>query len=121
MSFHPSRRAGWLVCLALWMSARVTSDSAKCIAIFWCLLAFIACGFEHSVANMTVLGLALAGQHPDTVSLAGAAHNLAWVTLGNAIGGGLFVAGAYWVASHGFGAAAVMPAPAAAPVASKGD
>ena len=34
---------------------------------------------------------------------------------------GLFVAGAYWVASHGFGAAAVMPAPAAAPVASKGD
>src|SRR5437899_4888275 len=43
------------VCLALWMAARVNSDSAKCIVIWWCLLAFIACGFEHSVANMTVL------------------------------------------------------------------
>ena len=105
----------WLVCLALWMSARVTSDSAKCIAIFWCLLAFIACGFEHSVANMTVLGLALAGEHPETVTLAGAIHNLGWVTLGNVIGGGLFVAGAYWVATHGFGAAPTVAAPLATP------
>src|SRR5262249_18281025 len=48
----------WLVCLALWMSARVDSDVAKCVVIFWCLLAFIASGFEHSVANMTLLGLA---------------------------------------------------------------
>jgi nitrite transporter NirC len=54
----------WLVCLAIWMAARVNSDSAKCIVIFWCLLAFIASGFEHSVANMTLLGLALAGNHP---------------------------------------------------------
>ncbi len=91
----------WLVCLALWMAARVNSDSAKCIVIWWCLMAFIACGFEHSVANMTVLGLALAGNHPETVSLAGAAWNLLWVTLGNAVGGGVFVAGAYWVATHG--------------------
>lgn len=105
----------WLVCLALWMSARVTSDSAKCIAIFWCLLAFIACGFEHSVANMTVLGLALAGQHPDTVTFAGAAYNQAWVTLGNIVGGGVFVAGAYWVATHGLGAAQPGAAPIAAP------
>lgn len=91
----------WLVCLAIWMAARVGSESAKCIVVWWCLFAFIACGFEHSVANMTVFGLALAGNHPDTVSLAGAAWNLAWVTLGNAIGGGLFVAGAYWISTHG--------------------
>src|SRR5262252_3623143 len=45
----------WLVCLAIWTSARMTSDAAKCIAIFWCLYAFIASGFEHSVANMTLL------------------------------------------------------------------
>jgi nitrite transporter NirC len=51
---------------------------------------------------MTVLGLALAGNHPETVSLGGAAWNLLWVTLGNAVGGGVFVAGAYWVATHGF-------------------
>jgi nitrite transporter NirC len=99
----------WLVCLALWMSARVDSDAAKCIVIFWCLLAFIACGFEHSVANMTLLGLALAGNHPETVSLAGFAWNLGWVTLGNAIGGAVFVAGAYYVSTYGF--------PSAKPVA----
>src|SRR5438874_1258421 len=92
----------WLVCLAIWMAARVNSDSAKCIVIFWCLLAFIASGFEHSVANMTLLGLALAGNHPETVSLAGFAWNLAWVTAGNAVGGGVFVAGAYYVSTYGF-------------------
>jgi nitrite transporter NirC len=92
----------WLVCLAIWMAARVNSDSAKCIVIFWCLFAFIANGFEHSVANMTLLGLALAGNHPETVSLAGFAWNLVWVTLGNIVGGAIFVAGAYYVSTHGF-------------------
>jgi nitrite transporter NirC len=108
----------WLVCLALWMSARVNSDSAKCIVIFWCLLAFIACGFEHSVANMTLLGLSLAGNHPESVSLAGFGWNLLWVTLGNAVGGAVFVAGAYYVSTYGF----PVPAPAAGkalPVESK--
>ncbi|HLU00194.1 MAG TPA: formate/nitrite transporter family protein [Burkholderiaceae bacterium] len=89
----------WLVCLALWMSARVSSDSARCIVIAWCLLAFIACGFEHCVANMTLLLLALAGSHPETVSMAGLAWNLSWVTLGNLVGGAVFVAGSYWAAS----------------------
>ena len=92
----------WLVCLAIWMSARVDSDTAKCIVIFWCLLAFIASGFEHSVANMTLLGLALAGNHPETVSIGGFAWNLAWVTLGNIIGGAIFVGGAYYVSTYGF-------------------
>ena len=78
----------WLVCLALWMSARVREDTAKCIVIFWCLLAFIACGFEHSVANMTLLLAALAGEHPGSVSVFGLGHNLLWVTLGNLVGGG---------------------------------
>jgi len=96
----------WLVCLAIWMSARVDSDIAKCAVIFWCLLAFIACGFEHSVANMTVLGLALAGNHPESVSLAGFGWNLGWVTLGNIVGGALFVGGAYYVSTHGFPIAA---------------
>ena len=92
----------WLVCLAIWMSARVNSDSAKCIVIFWCLMAFIASGFEHSVANMTLLGLALAGNHPETVSVAGFGWNLIWVTLGNVVGGAVFVAGAYHVSTYGF-------------------
>lgn len=89
----------WLVCLAVWMSARVASDSARCMVIFWCLLAFVGSGYEHSVANMTLLLLALAGHHPDTVSLGGMAWNLGWVTLGNIVGGAVFVAGAYRIAS----------------------
>jgi nitrite transporter NirC len=105
----------WLVCLALWMAARVDSDVAKCVVIFWCLLAFIASGFEHSVANMTLLGLALAGHHPETVSLAGFGWNLAWVTAGNAVGGAVFVAGAYYVSTYG------LPKPAGSPAAARAE
>lgn len=90
----------WLVCLALWTSARATSDAAKCILIFWCLFAFIASGFEHSIANMTIFAIALLAKHPDTVTLAGMAHNLLWVTLGNAIAGTMFMAFGYWRANE---------------------
>ncbi len=88
----------WLVCLAIWTSARTTSDAAKCILIFWCLFAFIASGFEHSVANMTVFSLALLGNHPANVTIAGMAYNLFWVTIGNIIGGAVFVGLGYWLA-----------------------
>ncbi|HLW91772.1 MAG TPA: formate/nitrite transporter family protein [Roseiarcus sp.] len=103
----------WLVCLALWTSARATSDAAKCILIWWCLFAFIAAGFEHSVANMTVFSLALLGNHPPTVSVLGALYNLLWVTIGNIIGGAGFVALGY------LGANKTAPAKALAPVAAE--
>jgi nitrite transporter NirC len=102
----------WLVCLALWMSARTTSDMAKCILIFWCLFAFVASGFEHSVANMTVFAIALLGAHPDTITIGGAFYNLLWVSLGNIIAGVVFVGSAYVLAS-GRG----KPAPATNPIA----
>ncbi len=89
----------WLVCLALWTSARAKDDAAKLLLIFWCLFAFIASGYEHSIANMTVFAIALFGNHPETVSIAGAAHNLLWVTLGNTIAGALFMAAGYWQAN----------------------
>jgi len=90
----------WLVCLALWMAGRMTSDAGKCIAIFWCLFAFIGSGFEHSVANMTLLSIALLSEHPETVSLAGMAHNLLWVTLGNIVSGAVIMAAGYWAMSR---------------------
>lgn len=99
----------WLVCLAIWMAARTTSDAAKLGVIFWCLFAFIASGYEHSVANMTLFSIALLGNHPETVSLAGMAHNLLWVTLGNAVAGSLFMAAGYWFASKPALAPAVRP------------
>ena len=66
----------WLVCLALWMSARIASESGRMIAIAWCLFAFIASGYEHSIANMTLFGLALFSPHPDAITWGGAAWNL---------------------------------------------
>jgi nitrite transporter len=90
----------WLVCLAIWTAARMTNDTAKCIAIFWCLYAFIASGFEHSVANMTLLSIALLVDHPATVTLAGLCWNLLWVTIGNAIAGAGIMGLGYWTASR---------------------
>ena len=86
----------WLVCLALWIAARTASDAAKCIVIFWCLFVFIGSGYEHSVANMTLLTLALLGNHPDTITMGGFVHNMVWVTLGNVISGVLFMGVGYW-------------------------
>jgi nitrite transporter len=88
----------WLVCLAIWLPSRLASDSAKIIGMAWCLLAFVAPGFEHSVANMTIFSLGLLDPHP-AGTLYGAGFNLLWVTVGNLIGGGLLVAGAYLLAS----------------------
>jgi nitrite transporter NirC len=102
----------WLVCLSLWTSARASSDAAKCILIWWCLFAFIAAGFDHSIANMTIFTLALLGNHPAGVSLFGACHNLLWVTIGNIIGGGVFVALGYLGASPRESARAIATAPA---------
>lgn len=84
----------WLVCLALWMSKRVDSDIARLVVIFWCLFVFIASGFEHSIANMSLLSIVYFS--PDSViDLSDIAYNLTFVTIGNIIGGCLFVALAY--------------------------
>ena len=89
----------WLVCLALWSSARARDDITKCVLIFWCLYAFIATGFEHSVANMTVFAVALLSDHPDGISVAGAIWNLIWVTLGNTFSGAVIMGVGYWCAA----------------------
>ena len=90
----------WLVCLALWTSARAKSDTAKCILIFWCLFAFIACSYEHSIANMTLLALSLFAPHTPAVSWLGYIYNLFYVTLGNIVGGAFFVGALYCIATH---------------------
>jgi nitrite transporter NirC len=89
----------WLVCLTVWMCARTKSDAAKLGLIFWPVMMFAACGFEHSVANMFTFSLALLSEHPAGVTLGGALFNLAWVTLGNTVGGALLVGAGYWVQS----------------------
>lgn len=88
-----------LVCLALWCSFKMRSETGKLIMVFWCLFAFITSGFEHSVANMTLLSISLLVNHPETVTIGGMISNLVPVTIGNIIGGSLFVGVAYWVSS----------------------
>lgn len=88
-----------LVCLGVWCGIKCKSESGKLIMIFWCLFAFITTGFEHSVANMTLLTIALLKPYEQAVSLSGYIYNLSTVTLGNMIGGILFVAVPYYLAS----------------------
>jgi nitrite transporter NirC len=100
--------ANWLVCLAVWCSFRTASEGVKLTMVFWCLFAFIGAGFEHSVANMTLLALALFQPHAETLTWVGYVGNLVPVTLGNIVGGGVLVAAAYWYAGR-------VPQPATAP------
>jgi nitrite transporter len=98
-----------LVCLGLWMATRTKSDPAKLVVLFWCLMAFIASGFEHSIANMTVFGLAiLHGQ----ATWANLGWNLIWTVPGNIVGGGVIVGLVYAYAGRVKKAAAPAPTPA---------
>ena len=89
----------WLVCLAVWTAARTTNDAAKIMLIFWCLFAFIGSGFEHSIANQSILGIALFLPHGPEISWVGFIWNQLWVVSGNIVGGVVFMGGAYWVTS----------------------
>jgi nitrite transporter len=93
--------ANWLVCLGVWMSVRIKSETGRILMIWWCMFTFITSGFEHSIANMCglLLGLLLAPSDLLTVSWSGYWYNLGLATLGNIVGGALFVGGAYWLTS----------------------
>jgi formate transporter len=100
-----------LVCLAVWMtySARTTAD--RILAIVPPVSAFVATGFEHSIANLYFVPLAifvavfdpafvtaraLATQADAITWMAFLLRNLVPVTLGNVIGGSLLVGAVYW-------------------------
>ena len=87
-----------LVCLAVWLCMGARSVADKILAILFPISAFVACGFEHSVANMYFLpiGVALAAGTSATLSVTDAVSNLALVTLGNVLGGTILVALVYW-------------------------
>ena len=93
-----------LVCLAVWIgfSSKTTAD--KVLGILLPISAFVACGFEHCVANMFFLpmGLVLNGVGfgaAGAVTLGGVAYNLVLATAGNIVGG-LLVGLAYWFVYH---------------------
>ena len=84
-----------LVCLAVWLCVAAHSVSGKILAILFPITAFVALGFEHSVANMYLIPVGyLAGA--EGVTMATFAANLLPVTLGNIVGGSVLVALVYW-------------------------
>ncbi len=86
-----------LVCLAVWACARVKSEVAKILMCFVCVSVFASCGFEHSVANMTVNTVALLNPSGAAVSIGGWIYNMVLVTIGNMIGGICCVALPYYL------------------------
>ena len=87
-----------LVCLAVWLCMGARSVTDKILAIVFPITGFVACGFEHSVANMYFLpiGLALAAGTSAPLSAVDAISNIALVTVGNIFGGTVLVALVYW-------------------------
>jgi len=98
-----------LVCLAIWLCFAGRTVVDKVLAIIFPITAFVAMGFEHSVANMYFISAGLlAKQQAELVSLVGTMNldglttssfllnNLLPVTLGNIIGGSVFVGLFYW-------------------------
>ncbi len=101
-----------LVCLAVWLTYSARTVTGKVLVIVPPIAAFVAAGFEHSIANMFFLpvGLMVKALAPDTfwqaiqmvpadfagLTVTGAIHNIVPVTIGNVIGGGVFVGIVYW-------------------------
>ena len=76
-----------LVVLAVWMATSAQDIISKIFACWFPIMLFVLCGFEHSVANMTVFSVALISPAIQGATLAGAIYNLVAVTLGNMVGG----------------------------------
>ena len=91
----------WLVCLAVFMATAARDVTGKILACYAPIMAFVASGFEHSIANMYFIptGLLLAavpGHEAAGLTWGGFLANIVPVTLGNIIGGVIFVSFAYW-------------------------
>jgi len=99
-----------LVCLAVWLCMSARSVTDKILAIVFPITAFVASGFEHSIANMYFIPMGLlVKQDPQVLAAAGQTladlaqlnaqgfvRNLVSVTTGNIFGGGFMVAAVYW-------------------------
>lgn len=114
-AFYMGILCNWLVCLAVWMSFAATDIAGKLLAIFFPIWLFITSGFEHCVANMYYISAGImAKNNPEwvasAISLGSSAEkidgltwssffvaNLLPVTLGNIVGGCIFVGMAYWI------------------------
>lgn len=107
IAFFPALTRGvlcnMLVCLGIWCSTKVKSETARLILLVWAVLGFVAPGYEHSIANAGIFTMAAAAAEsvamPGAITLSGVVRNMLPVTLGNILGGGL-VGWIYWFAGR---------------------
>ena len=112
-AFYLGILCNWLVCLAVWLAYGAKDMAGKLLGIFFPIWLFITSGFEHCVANMYYVPAGiLAKANPAWATASGLSaadldaltwtafflRNLAPVTLGNIVGGFIFVGLAYWYA-----------------------
>ncbi len=86
--------ANWMVCLAVWLGLSAPSAGGKILALWFPIFCFVALGFEHSIANMFFIPLGM--MEGADVSIGDfVCRNLIPATLGNIVGGAVFVGMAY--------------------------
>jgi formate/nitrite transporter len=85
----------WLVCLAVWMSLAAKSVSGKILAVFFPVMAFVAMGFDHVVANMFFIPAAIFADVPG-IGWDDSLGNWLLAGVGNLVGAVVFVATSYW-------------------------
>lgn len=108
-AFYRGIFCNWLVCLAVWLSLAGKDAFSKILGIMLPVTAFVAIGLEHSIANMYFIPMGILLQNQEVLQpllASGVSSNLNWsglfinnlipVTLGNMVGGILFVAIFYW-------------------------
>jgi len=87
----------WMVALAMWLAYAAKDITGKILGIWFPVMAFVAMGFEHCVANMFFIPVAIF-HGADITWMDFIVKNLIPATLGNIVGGALFVGTAYWYA-----------------------
>ncbi len=111
MYFFRAIGCNWLVCLAVMMAVAAKDIGGKVLAIFFPIMAFVTSGFEHAIANMYFIPAGIfAKVFPGAIKASGKTaealtslnwgtfftNNLITVTLGNFVGGAIFVGAVYW-------------------------
>ncbi|WP_294744412.1 formate/nitrite transporter family protein [uncultured Exiguobacterium sp.] len=81
----------WMVCLAIFIPKNMKNELAQIMMMMVLVAVFFASGFDHVIANMALFSIALIVPHPDTITFAGAMHNLLPALAGNIIGGAAFM------------------------------
>lgn len=87
--------ANWMVCLAMWLAYASKDASGKIVGLWFPVMVFVAMGFEHSIANMFFIPTAMF-YGADITWTQFIVDNLIPATLGNIVGGAIFVGMSYW-------------------------